>query len=188
MVLPLAAQILSGSGCSNDHCVESCEQDWEKNGEHCYLWSTDRKNWTSAENFCNKAGGHLATVQSAATFNFLVEGMNRTGLVAAWLGGNDIGLEGNWRWTDCSPWDSQKNAKFWAQGEPSQSGNRGHAEHCLQHVVKYPNINKPVRKWNDQSCRDEHGFLCSKSICSGRKYFMKHRKLQMLSSPQLIVR
>ena len=27
----------SGSGCSNDKCVESCKQDWEKSGDHCYI-------------------------------------------------------------------------------------------------------------------------------------------------------
>merc|ERR1719507_241873 len=50
----------SGSRCSNDTCVKSCEQDWEKNGEHCYLWSTDNKTWTDAEDFClEKVGGSM---------------------------------------------------------------------------------------------------------------------------------
>jgi hypothetical protein len=86
----------SGSGCSNDKCVESCKQDWEKSGDHCYLWSTDKKNWTSAEDFCQREGGHLASVLSTATFDFVLEGMkNRTGLDSqyghqVWLGGNNI--------------------------------------------------------------------------------------------------
>merc|ERR1712037_204744 len=104
----------SGLGCSNDNCVESCEEDWEKNGEHCYLWSTDKKKWTDAEDFCRKEGGHLASVHSNATFDFLWEGINRTGLPIAWLGGNDLEVEGTWKWVDCSPW----NLTFWARGEP----------------------------------------------------------------------
>jgi len=142
----------SGSRCSNDTCVKSCEQDWEKNGEHCYLWSTDKKTWTDAEDFCRKEGGHLASVHSNATFDFLWEGINRTGLPIAWLGGNDLEVEGTWKWVDCSPW----NLTFWARGEPS---NGGGVEDCLVLGTWY--------KWNDGKCGSKLGFVCSKSICSG---------------------
>jgi len=148
----------SGSGCSNDKCVESCKQDWEKSGDHCYLWRTDKMNWTSAEDFCQREGGHLASVLSTATFNFVLEGMkNRTGLDSqyghmAWLGGNDIEVEGTWKWVDCSPW----NATFWARGEP----NSGRSENCMHLVLNW-------NGWNDVPCNREQGFLCSKRICSG---------------------
>jgi len=149
----------SGSGCRNDNCVESCEEDWEENGEHCYLWSTDKKNWTDAEDFCRKEGGHLASVHSTATNDFVLEGMkNRAGLdrngkdKEVWLGGNDIEVEGTWKWTDCSPW----NVTFWGRGEPN---NVDGGENCLHYVSTYG--------WNDVPCIYEQGFLCSKSICSG---------------------
>jgi len=151
----------SGPGCSDDKCVESCEQDWEKNGDHCYLWNTDKKNWTDAEDFCRKEGGHLASVHSNATFNFVLEGMNRTGLDMPWLGGNDIEVEGTWKWVDCSPWN---NLTFWARGEPN---NAGGGEDCLHHVFNFPPATHLNHKWNDLSCSSERGFLCSKSICSG---------------------
>jgi len=155
----------SGSGCSNDNCVDSCEEDWEKNGDHCYLWSTDKKNWTEAEDFCRKEGGHLASVHSNDTFAFVLEGMNRTGLQMAWLGGNDIEEEGTWKWVDCSPWNVTFTSPFWANGEPN---NAGGAEQCLHHVFNYPPFRSSLYgKWNDEGCRREQGFLCSKSICSG---------------------
>jgi len=149
----------SGSRCSNDTCVKSCEQDWEKNGEHCYLWSTDKKTWTDAEDFCRKEGGHLASVHSNATFNFLLEGINRTGLPTAWLGGNDLEVEGTWKWVDCSPW----NLTFWARREPN---NFGGPEDCLVLAFRHisPHLN---HKWNDGKCGSKLGFVCSKSICSG---------------------
>merc|ERR1712210_218930 len=100
-----------------------------------------------------------------ATNDFVLEGMkNRAGLdrndkdKEVWLGGNDIEVEGTWKWVDCSPW----NATFWARGEPN---NNGGAEHCLHHVFNYPSC--LYGKWNDEPCRREQGFLCSKSICSG---------------------
>ena len=57
MCIDLKAPIFSGSERS-----ESCGEGWEKNGEHCYFWSTEKKNWNDAEDFCQKEGGHLASV------------------------------------------------------------------------------------------------------------------------------
>jgi len=136
-------------GCSEDKCVEACEQDWERNGEHCYLWNTDARNWTDAEDFCQQTGGHLAFADSNVT-DFVMEGMRRRGLDLVWLGGNDIEEEGAWKWTDCTPWEDT----FWGSGEPNNLGG----EDCLE-----------IRnwKWNDSTCSRERGFVCSKKICSG---------------------
>jgi len=152
----------SGSGCSNDKCVESCEEDWEKNGDHCYKWNTAKRNWTAAEDFCRKEGGHLASVHSNTTFYFVLEGMNRTGLKMAWLGANDLEVEGTWKWVDCSPW----NVTFWARGEPN-NGVAAANEHCLHHVFSFPPLKILNHKWNDVQCSKKQGFLCSKTICSG---------------------
>jgi len=142
-------------GCSDDKCVEACEQDWERNGEHCYLWNTEAKNWTDAEDFCQKAGGHLASaVHTNATNNFILEETKRRGLNRLWLGGNDLEEEGAWKWTDCTPWEDT----FWstATGEPN---NWGGPEDCLEIFHNW--------KWNDFPCSREQGFVCSKKICSG---------------------
>ena len=128
---------------------------------YSYLWSTDKKNWTSAEDFCQREGGHLASVLSTATFDFVLEGMkNRRGLDSqyghmAWLGGNNIEGKDTWKWIDCSPW----NATFWARGEP----NDGRAGTCMHLVLNW-------NGWNDVHCNLKQGFLCSKRICSGRKH------------------
>ena len=165
-----SAVTTTGSECSEDKCVESCEQGWEKNGDHCYLWGTDKKNWNDAEDFCQKEGGHLASVTSNATRDFVVEGMNRTGLDSAWIGGNDIEEKGVWEWTDCTPWE----VTFWAPGEPNGPGGE-----CLDHVFKHPVIKSG--NWNDRNCGSEIGFLCSKKICSGKSYQKK-----FLSVPAVI--
>jgi len=142
-------------GCSEDKCVEACEQDWERNGEHCYLWNTEAKNWTDAEDFCQQAGGHLASaVHTNATNNFILEETKRRGLNRLWLGGNDLEEEGAWKWTDCTPWEDT----FWSSrwGEPNNLGG----EDCLE-------IWNRDWKWNDWKCSVEQGFVCSKKICSG---------------------
>ena len=137
-------------GCSGDECVKSCDK-WEQNGDHCYRWSSDKKNWTDAEDFCRDQGSHLAAVLSNATEEYVLQGMKNRGLDYLWLGGNDIGEEGAWKWTDCSPW----KVTFWGKEEPNNGGQ------CL--AEGWWN-----GKWNELHCNREVRFLCSKKICSGR--------------------
>ena len=59
-------------------------------------------------------GGHLASVGSEATQQYLKEGANRIGQGYVWLGGNDLEQENSWKWTDGTPWD----VEFWNSGEP----------------------------------------------------------------------
>ena len=145
----LAFKNLSGSGCN---CVEACKEGWEMKGEHCYLWSTDKKNWTAAEDFCLKERGHLASATSKATSVFFWEGMKRKGIRNVWIGGNDIEKEGTWKWPKaCYPW----KATFWASGEPNNWGN----EDCMEMRIG----NKG--RWNDRLCSAKNNFICSQRIC-----------------------
>ena len=150
---------LLGSGCANDKCVETCDEGWEKHGNHCYLWVTKKMNWTAAEDFCQEEGGHLASVAAKETMDFVNAGLASRGLGYVWLGGNDIAKEGDWKWTDCTPWE----LTFWAPGEPTNS--HGY-EDCLYHRRQYNN-------WNDGHCWvpwgvDHLATLCSKKICSDK--------------------
>ena len=98
----------------------------------------------------------MASVVSDATRDFVLKGMERSGLDLAWIGGNDLEEEGIWKWADCTPWD----VTFWAEGEPN---NCCGGEDCLElHQVHHNKM------WNDGVCGLEHGFACSKKICSGR--------------------
>ena len=110
---------LSGSDCSGDKCVESCEEGWEENGDHCYFWSNDTKSWTDAEDFCQKEGGHLASVASNATQKYMDQRYRKGLGGVVWLGGNDIEEESAWKWTDCSHWE----VEFWYPGEPNNNGS-----------------------------------------------------------------
>jgi len=151
------------SGCSGDKCVKACKEGWEENGDHCYFLSTEKKNWFAAESFCQGEGGHLASIHSDATSDIVWGMMKRTSLSQIWIGGSDTGEEGVWKWTDCTPWDFT----VWHKGQPSNSGD----EDCLevfqfndQHGTKDAN-----KKWNDNTCSTEQGFVCSKKICSGEE-------------------
>ena len=141
---------------------ESCGEGWEKNGEHCYFWSTEKKNWNDAEDFCQMKGGHLASVGSEATRQYLEEGANRVladgvapssdGIADFWLGGHDMKQEGVWKWTDGTPWE----VEFWKPGEPNNWKHPAGVENCVEHNARW-------NGWNDDLCTKNQVFVCSKN-------------------------
>ena len=140
--------------------MEACAEGWVEKGDHCYLWGGERKNWTAAEDFCHGEGGHLATVKTNATMEFVLEGLAKRNLDWAWIGGSDMEKEGVWKWTDCTPWE----AEFWAPGQPDNTNNN---QDCLTQVHRSSWNNGVLnRMWDDLDCSEEIEFLCSKKICS----------------------
>ena len=64
-----------------------------------------------------------------------------------WIGGNDILIEGEWRWQSNG---TAINPTYWGPGEPSDTlGN----EHCIEY--------KGTR-WNDDVCNDVQKYICEK--------------------------
>ena len=61
---------LASKGCTYDTYIKTCE----RHGDHCYLWTTAKKNWTADEDFCMEEGGHLASVVSDATLGYILLG------------------------------------------------------------------------------------------------------------------
>ena len=108
--------------------------------------------WNAAEAFCQAEGGHLASVGSSATEDYLTKGLANRGYDRAWFGGSDIEEEGTWKWADCTPWEFT----FWKAGEPNNFGGN---QHCLWHHIYH--------SWDDYKCSEEQVFVCSKKICSG---------------------
>ena len=107
-------------------------------------------NWDDAEGFCKNEGGHLASVTSEATNEYIHYEKRKRGISRLWIGGTDKEKEGVWKWSDGSPWEFTK----WNKGEPDNS------QHCLLYYGY-------VDKWNDYWCTDENNFLCSLPLCSG---------------------
>merc|ERR1711934_751137 len=131
-----------GSGCNE------CEQGWEKNGANCYFWSTNKMNWTDAEDFCKKKGAHLASVTSSTINDYILEGKAIRNIPHLWVGGTDAEIEDVWKWTDGSAWEFT----YWGSGEPNNFGPQ-----CL--------VYHPSNTWDDRTCFWEDKFLCSQTRC-----------------------
>jgi cysteine-rich repeat protein len=141
------ANATNGDGCES--CTVVCLAGYEWTNYHCYAESVDSLPWAQAKAECESAGGHLATISSAAEGDFIwsnvMDGFyNGTG--ARWIGGTDQAMEGTWAWTTGEPF-SYTN---WKSGEPNNSGG---AENCLEYYYNSDN-------WNDNSCGTSHVHIC----------------------------
>jgi uncharacterized repeat protein (TIGR02543 family) len=103
--------------------------------------------WKEAKAFCEKKGGHLATVTSAvenAALSTLLESSNAAGI---WIGATDEGTEGTWRWVTGEKF-SYSN---WTTGQPDNCSN---AEHYACMWQDYSG------KWNDTTNDTQNYFIC----------------------------
>ena len=112
----------------------------------------EKKNWTEAEKFCKSEEGHLASVTSQQVQNFILEeaGKKKT---EVWIGATDQESEGNWKWSDYSPFDFED----WVQ-EP--------IEDPKVNCVELYNTTDGAG-WNDLECETQRSFFCAKPKCLG---------------------
>lgn len=79
-----------------------------------------------------------------------------------WIGATDDKEEGDWKWTDCNPWNFTK----WHRGEPNNDmTNNLDGENC---AILPSNKTKDYKDWLDTPCThyEERHFVCKRSICA----------------------
>ena len=118
------------------------------------------KSWEEAASYCQDLGGHLASVNSQETKDFLEQYVLSDDVsTKTWFGGNnfyEVGviLENQvvpWRWADCAEW----NNDLWSQfGVMSTNA-------CLIY-------DSTTKTWQfSADCSSKFSFVCSKKICPG---------------------
>ena len=121
-----------------------------------HLYQTFDKNftWEQAKDYCEKIGGHLATITSEEENNVvkaLVEDQNNA---FYWLGATDEETEGTWKWITGETW----NYSNWYGNQPDNASGK---EHYLQIYTKAQS-EKCNGYWNDlpQRWSSSLGFIC----------------------------
>uniref|UniRef100_A0A8C6ZBP2 C-type lectin domain-containing protein n=1 Tax=Nothoprocta perdicaria TaxID=30464 RepID=A0A8C6ZBP2_NOTPE len=79
---------------------------WKYHDGKIYYFSSDRKPWQDAEDFCVSKRSHLVSVTSAAEQEYLAR---QAGTGFYWIGLTDNEPEGIWRWVDGTEY--QQNAR-----------------------------------------------------------------------------
>ncbi len=111
-----------------------------------------------AKKYCEKLGGHLATITSDGENEALYNFIHSLGYENAYFGYTDEEKEGKWKWV------TGESSKYnnWAYGEPN---NESGEEHYGMFYYKSPRY-----KWNDggfntvNSGIDETAFICEWDI------------------------
>ena len=126
-------------------CKKTCPKGWttmESKGQ-CYRLFKKAATYTDAQAECWKEKGSLALPKSEAEYNKLLEARTSGGRV--WIGLNDIGDEGNFKWDD----GTRLGWKNWNPGQPDNGRDN---EHCV-HMIS-------SGKWEDNNCQRRYWFLC----------------------------
>ncbi|KAL5014382.1 hypothetical protein ScPMuIL_008652 [Solemya velum] len=124
----------------------------------CYEFEfkSQHNSWNDAEKHCEKKGGRLVVIQSAAEQEFLVNSLRElqfTGDEGLWIGLSDASHEGTWTWVG----GAAVTYKNWADGQP---GRFGALEDCAM-------LNFAAGgKWHDYRCdsflffKSKHAYIC----------------------------
>uniref|UniRef100_A0A3Q3VNV6 C-type lectin domain-containing protein n=1 Tax=Mola mola TaxID=94237 RepID=A0A3Q3VNV6_MOLML len=127
-----------------------CPAGWLSFSGSCY-WLRVKK-WQDAEAHCVKEQAHLASFHSQEELSFITAHMPG----AAWVGLNDISVEGQFVYTDGTPADFLP----WAPSQPDNWQN----EDCVQ--LRGMNDYEPG-KFSDDSCTSTKEFICKKESIEG---------------------
>ncbi|XP_025091659.1 C-type lectin domain family 4 member F-like isoform X2 [Pomacea canaliculata] len=86
--------------------------------ETCFKLSTREENYTTAKAKCEADGAHLYDVKSPILdeerIRFAIKQAGLPLYIDIWLGGNDLEVEGDYRWSDGTPLSS--SSKLWDTG------------------------------------------------------------------------
>ena len=137
--------------------------------------------WAEASKFAEEKSGTLVKIESFQENTFLRSFMSQTQTSASdgggseyfWLGGSDIDIEGDWRWSDQTKIDASQITPYdlWGKGpgfntEYGEPDNFMGNQDCLAMGVKFwPKkadatnyLGKPG-EWNDISCENKLAFV-----------------------------
>ena len=129
--------------------VSECPEGWSKNQTSCYwmvFLSFDHASWAEAKQRCPQfhPAAHLASSGSELENDFITH--MHSGTETFWLGGTDSDEEGNWTWTDGTPFNYTK----WE----SYEGAGGIKQNCLAIRLSYYGY------WYDYECFDSYPYIC----------------------------
>ena len=113
--------------------------DFVKFNGHKYKVYKEAVSWSDAKEICEKAGGHLVTINSEDEQNFINHLLLRDNANCYWTGG--IKVPGSWQWV------TGENITYrnWAKGEP----NNLDGDETVMMI--YGKNSSNIGQWNDES-------------------------------------
>ncbi|XP_052676540.1 perlucin-like protein isoform X2 [Crassostrea angulata] len=144
----LQRPVTTASSCP----ATTCPNGWTRYQTSCYLVVTyELETWSGAQAKCVAENSGLVEIETEAENNFLKDVAAKTFLNGQfWTGGNDIDVEGQWRWvTSGNPFTFTD----WGPGEPNDTGGN---EDCMLL------LSNTGYTWNDLPCSTNSLYICEK--------------------------
>ncbi|XP_026128728.1 ladderlectin [Carassius auratus] len=129
--------------------AEKCPYGWKNFGVRCFKFFPQTVNMITAERNCQSLDSNLASVQNKMENDFLMSLLPPSS-TNFWIGAYDAIQEGQWLWTDGTPYDYT----YWCSGEPSG----GVSENCV--VINW----RSNVCWVDISCATSASYFCAKDL------------------------
>ncbi|KAL1256001.1 hypothetical protein QQF64_014062 [Cirrhinus molitorella] len=137
----------------------ACPKDWEYHAGKCYLFSTNKLNWTDSRDACISDGGHLVIINSRDEQEFLIDIVGSKYKEDFWIGLTDEKEEGQWLWVDNTKLN--ENIRYWTAHEPDNwkgpKGEYSSGEDCA-HINK--NNIQDLNIWFDAFCINTLRRIC----------------------------
>nr|XP_024215536.1 uncharacterized protein LOC106687239 isoform X2 [Halyomorpha halys] len=135
----------------------------------CLFLSTQKLPWMAAESTCADRGGHLASISNQREQDLIdtviLNSPDYRDDLAYWVGGNDMRIEGDFRWSDSMPfaytnwfpgWRGERNK------QPNDDGFSG--QDCLELRRLYTHSSGATLtasyQWNDRDCATPNYYIC----------------------------
>ncbi|XP_046345482.2 regenerating islet-derived protein 4-like isoform X2 [Haliotis rufescens] len=84
--------------------IWGCPPPWHVEGPHCYMYMTNPRDWTTADDNCFDEGGHLVSIDDDQEESYVTSFRDAQGVVGnpVWVGLKAT-ADGSWMWGDYTP-------------------------------------------------------------------------------------
>ncbi|XP_071099563.1 uncharacterized protein [Haliotis cracherodii] len=84
--------------------IWGCPPPWHAEGPHCYMYMTNPRDWTTADDNCFDEGGHLVSIDDDQEESYVTSFRDAQGVVGnpVWVGLKAT-ADGTWMWGDYTP-------------------------------------------------------------------------------------
>ena len=125
-----------------------CELGWSFYNGSCFYTSDTCETWSKASTICRRMGANLPAIESQEENVYI---QHRHNGEKAWIGLNDIAIEGLFTWVDGCP----DKFRYWAESQP----NDFRGEDCVHTLGPGHGY-----MWNDVDCTACHQYTCKKGV------------------------
>uniref|UniRef100_A0A8D0GSN8 C-type lectin domain-containing protein n=1 Tax=Sphenodon punctatus TaxID=8508 RepID=A0A8D0GSN8_SPHPU len=143
----LKLQVITASLCKAYSLTQECPEEWKTHQGTCYYFSTEKKNWTDARQFCREQEAHLVSINTDDEQYFLIEHVANDNNIR-WLGASYAVKENTWLWDD----NSSLSFSYWILTKNNTGGNQENCS-CMQ----------SNGVWHRSQCSLHYHWICEKT-------------------------